>query len=70
MPALTPHLTGAQCRDELLTVDIPGDAPKGFHDTISLLTGSYHLTDYGVFYTAIRANAVDRVGAYTASSHK
>ena len=66
LPALTPHLTGAQCRDGLLTVDIPGDAPKGFHDTISLLTGSYHLTDYGVFYAAIRANAVDRVAAWGA----
>ena len=66
LPALTPHLTGAQCRDGLLTVDIPGDAPKGFHDTISLLTGSYHLTDYGVFYAAIRANAVDRVAAWKA----
>ena len=70
LPAPTPHLTGAQCRDGLLTVDIPGDAPKGFHDAISLLTGSYHLTDYGVFYAAISANAVDRVAAYTASSHK
>ena len=64
LPAPTPHLTGAECRDGLLRVDIPGDAPKGFHDTISLLTGSYHLTDYGVFYDAIRANAVERVAAW------
>jgi len=66
LPALTPHLTGARCEDGMLRVDIPGDAPKGFHDTISLLTGSYHLTDYGVFYAAIRQNAVDRVAAWEA----
>ena len=66
LPALTPHLTGAQCHDGLLTVDIPGNAPKGFHDMISLLTGSYHLTDYGVFYAAIRENAAERVTAWGA----
>jgi len=64
---LVPHLTGAKCRDGLLTVDIPSSAPEGFHDTLSRLTGSYHLNDYGIFYAALRANAVDRVGAWTAA---
>ncbi|CAN5297839.1 DUF3089 domain-containing protein [soil metagenome] len=66
LPALTPHLTGAECDDRLLAIDIPGDA-AGFHDGVSALTGSYHGSDYGIFYAAIRANAVERVAAWKAS---
>ncbi len=65
MPALAPHLTGAVCKDRLLDVDVPGK-PPGFHDALSLLYGSYHRSDYGLFYAAIRSNAVDRVAAFTA----
>ncbi len=61
---LTPHLTGAQCKDGLLEVDVP-DEPKGFHDTLTLVYGSYHRSDFGLFYAAIRANAIDRVAAFT-----
>jgi hypothetical protein len=64
LPALVPHLTGAVCRNSLLEVDIAGSAPPGFHDWLSFLTGSYHLGDYGIFYAAIRRNAVDRVNAW------
>lgn len=64
LPALTPHLTGATCDENLLKVDIPKSAPPGFRDILSLLYGSYHLGDYGVFYAAIRRNASDRVDAY------
>jgi len=34
------------------------------HDALSLIYGSYHLGDYGIFYAAIRRNAADRVDAW------
>jgi hypothetical protein len=67
LPALVPHLTGAVCKEKLLAVDVP-KSPPGFHDALSLLYGSYHKSDYGLFYAAIRANAVDRVAAWTQAS--
>ena len=67
---LVPHLTGAQCHDGMLEVEIPHDAPAGFSDPLSRFLGSYHLNDYGVFYGAIRANAIDRVGAWTSTHEK
>lgn len=67
LAALTPNLTGAACEAGLLKVDIPRSAPKGFRDILSLLYGSYHLGDYGVFYAAIRQNAADRVEAWTSA---
>ena len=66
LPALTPHLTGAVCDESLLKVDIPWSAPSGFHDALSLLYGSYHLGDYGIFYAAVRHNAAERVAAWEA----
>ncbi|THD79455.1 MAG: DUF3089 domain-containing protein [Phenylobacterium sp.] len=62
---LWPHLTGAVCKAKLLDVDVPGKAPKGYHDSLALLFGSYHRNDFGLFYAAIRQNAVDRVAAFT-----
>jgi hypothetical protein len=67
LPPLVPHLTGAACHAGLLDVDIPGSAPPGFHSALSLLYGSYHQVDYGVFYAAIRANAAMRVDAWRAA---
>lgn len=67
LPALVPHLTGAVCHQSLLDVDVPSSAPPGFRDKLTLLYGSYHVNDYGLFYPAIRANAVDRVAAWTAA---
>uniref|UniRef100_UPI0035CAA46B DUF3089 domain-containing protein n=1 Tax=uncultured Sphingomonas sp. TaxID=158754 RepID=UPI0035CAA46B len=70
-PAVLPlvsHLTGAACRRGLLEVDIPSSAPKGFRDTLSFLFGSYHLGDYGIFYSALRSNAIDRVAAWQAAN--
>lgn len=61
LPALTSHLTGAECHEELLNVDINGDAPPGYRGRLSLLTGSYHVNDYGIFHAAIRSNAMLRV---------
>lgn len=66
LPALWPHLTGAVCTDKLLAVDVPSEAPPGYHDSLALLYGSYHRNDFGMFYAAIRQNAIDRVAAYTA----
>lgn len=62
--ALVPHLTGAVCRDGLLDVDVPWSAPSGFNDRLTILYGSFHLNDYGVFYDALRRNAVERVEAW------
>lgn len=66
LAALTPHLTGAVCKEGLLNVDIPWSAPGGFHDALSFLYGSYHLGDYGIFYATIRRNATERVAAWDA----
>ena len=62
---LWPHLTGAVCRDRLLDVDVPAKAPKGYHDSLALVFGSYHRNDFGLFYAAIRQNAIDRAAAFT-----
>jgi Protein of unknown function (DUF3089) len=64
------HLTGAVCRQGLLEVHVPYSAPAGFHDMLTLFMGSYHDSDYGIFYAAIRSNAVDRVNAWLTSNHR
>lgn len=68
LPELVRHLTGAECRDGLLEVDVPWSAPSGFIDKLSLGLGSYHLNDYGFFYGRLRDNAVDRVAAWQAAN--
>jgi len=60
------HLTGAECKDQVLQVDVSGKAPKGYKDMLATLYGSYHINDMGMFYASIRQNAVDRVAAFTA----
>jgi len=70
LSALVPHLTGAQCHDHLLEVEVPWSAPSGFIDKLSLIFGSYHLNDYGLFYAALRRNAVDRVAAWEPANDK
>jgi hypothetical protein len=64
---LWPHLTGAVCKDRLLAVDVPKKAPEGYHDALALVYGSYHRNDFGMFYAAIRQNAIDRAEAFSAS---
>lgn len=66
LPSLVPNLTSAECRNNLLDVDITWSAPSGFIDKLSLVFGSYHLNDYGIFYSALRGNAIDRVAAWQA----
>ncbi len=67
LSALTPHLTGAVCKDKLLDVDVP-KTPPGYRDTLSFVYGSFHRSDYGLFYAAVHANAIDRVTAWTAAN--
>lgn len=64
LPALAPNLTGAACRHGLLEVVVPWSAPTGYINKLSLAFGSYQLNDYGMFYAALRRNAVDRVAAW------
>lgn len=61
---LVPALTGAACRHALLEIDMPRRSPSGFRDKLSVLFGSYHLNDYGIFYAALRTNAQARVDAW------
>ena len=68
LAALTPHLTGAECRNGLLEVDIPGSSAAQFRDVLSWVTGSYHLNDYGIFYANLRRNVQDRVDAWVAGN--
>jgi len=67
MPPLLPHLTGARCHDGMLEVDIPKDSPADYSDPLARTFGSYHLNDYGLFYAALRENALTRVHAWTAT---
>ena len=68
LPALARNLTGAECRDGLLEVDVAWSAPSGFTDLLSWVYGSYHLNEYGLFYDALRRNAVERVSAWKAAN--
>lgn len=67
LASLTPRLTGAICRNQMLEVQLAPSAPKGFSDMLSMLAGSYHLNDYGLFYVNLRENAIDRVAAWQAA---
>jgi len=60
---LVPTLTGARCNDDLLEVDVSW-FHSGFHGLLSVVYGSYHLVDYGLFYENIRRNAAERVAAW------
>lgn len=68
LPDLVPTLTGAICNDGLLDVDISWLSDRhGFRDTLTLLYGSFHRNDYGLFYANIRANAIERVAHWNAA---
>ncbi len=58
-------LTGAVCRNALLVVNVPWNAPFGFNTLLTFLTGSFHLNEYELFYEALQRNAVERVEAFT-----
>ena len=59
------RLTGASCEGAALRVDIPFSKRAGFSDVLTLF-GSYHIFDYNLFYSNIRANALQRLGAWRA----
>lgn len=61
---LDPHLTGARCHDGMLEVSLPDTAGPAYSDRLTRMFGSYHINDYGLFYGALRANAVERVAAW------
>lgn len=64
-----PNLTGAVCNDQLLDVDIGMWSDRhSFRDTLTLLYGSFHRNDYGLFYANIRANAIERVARWQATA--
>ncbi|MFC5344831.1 DUF3089 domain-containing protein [Brevundimonas staleyi] len=63
MPPFRPQLTGARCRDGMLEVDL-SDAPAAYGDLLTRFLGSYHMSDYGLFYAAVRANASVRAAAW------
>ena len=64
LPALDVGLTGARCHDGMLEVDLASNAGRSYSDRLTRFAGSYHLNDYGLFYAALRANAIDRVAAW------
>ena len=65
LPVPVAGLTGARCDAGLLRVDIPWSERDGFSDLLTRF-GSYHVYDYNLFYSNIRANARDRVLAFAA----
>ena len=61
-----PQLTGARCDGGLLRVSLPWSERHGFAN-VPTFFGSYHVFDYNLVYSNIRANAVERVAAYRAT---
>lgn len=66
-PAARTGLTGAKCENGMLIVSPPEDA-EGF--TYGVRAGDYHIYDYNLFYTNIRANLEDRVAAFLATGER
>jgi len=62
---LEPGVTSAQCTDDRLLV---GTFQSDMYEGIPMSWGkdNFHILDYGLFYTSIRQNAMDRVQAYQA----
>lgn len=63
LPPLVSKLTGTECKNGLLGVEIPPQERRHFHDVLSAF-GIYHDFDYGLFYANIRENALLRVRAW------
>ena len=62
---LEPGVTSAQCTDDRLLV---GTFQSDMFEGLKMSWGkdNFHVLDYGLFYTSIRQNAMDRVRAYQA----
>ncbi|SNS79158.1 MULTISPECIES: DUF3089 domain-containing protein [unclassified Azospirillum] len=67
LPAPQPGLVGAETKDGVVLVELPW-FQKGFYDALSVLWGSYHRFDYGLYYESLRRNAVDRVEVWKSGS--
>jgi hypothetical protein len=67
LPPPVRALTGAQCHDGLLDVDISPFA-RGYTSLLRVLYGSFHVLDYGLFYENIRENALMRTRAWRAAN--
>lgn len=61
-PAIIKNLTGATCEGGMLVVSPPTNS-IGF--TFGVNRGDYHIYDYNLFYMNIRANAAERVAAFS-----
>lgn len=70
LPELVPNLTGAMCRGGMLEVKLRSPQPAGFVDKLTVLAGSYHLNDYGLFYANLRGDAIGRVNAWKARQRR
>lgn len=64
LPPLDPGMTGARCHEGMLEVDLSSTAGPAYSDNLTRLAGSYHMQDYGLFYAALWANAVERTAAW------
>jgi Protein of unknown function (DUF3089) len=69
LQAVTPALTGAQCNQGLLDVDV-SPFKRGYGSLLRVVYGSFHVLDYGMFYENIRQNAVQRTRAWQESAAK
>jgi hypothetical protein len=69
IPAPIPHVTGADCQDGLLGVEIPWRERRHFSDILTLV-GVYHDFDYSLFYMNIRSNVADRIRSYDARQRR
>jgi hypothetical protein len=67
LPAPQQALVGAETKDGVVLVDLPW-FQTGFHDMLSVLWGSYHRFDYGLYYESLRRNAQDRTEAWKTGS--
>jgi hypothetical protein len=66
LPAPQRGLVGAETKDGIVLVDLPW-FQTGFYDMLSVLWGSYHRFDYGLYYESLRQNARDRIEAWNAA---
>jgi hypothetical protein len=69
LQAVTPALTGAQCNQGLLDVDV-SPFKRGYGSLLRVVYGSFHVLDYGMFYENIRQNALQRTRAWQESAAK
>ena len=67
VPAPLSHVTGANCEEHLLGIDIDFRDRHHFSDVLTIL-GIYHDFDYNLFYMNIRANVAARIQEFLAHS--